>query len=159
MQEPPPITSRQYSKHSLDVFMCGTTRSSSQQSSSVPGNSHTLKLRWKRLQKPLYLLFVEEMSHFDITGAGTGAVGIQRDRELTPSTGGLCRGRGYGPGYAWIRLRSLSKTLCDLRLLRLVRQAQSPTGRKRPPALHTELQDPVRRSHDEIREEQHRTQH
>jgi hypothetical protein len=27
------------------------------------------------LQKPLYLFFVEEASHFDITGAGTGAVG------------------------------------------------------------------------------------
>jgi hypothetical protein len=63
--------------------------------------------------------------------------------DQTPSTGGLCRGRGYGPGYAWIRLRSLSKTLCDLQLLRLVRQAQPPTGRKRPRALHTELQDPV----------------
>jgi hypothetical protein len=27
------------------------------------------------LQKPLYLFFVEETSHLDITGAGTGAVG------------------------------------------------------------------------------------
>jgi hypothetical protein len=54
-------------------------------------------------------------------------------------SGGLCRGRGYGPGYAWIRLRSLSKTLCDLHLRRRVRQAQPPTGRQRPPALHTEL--------------------
>ena len=27
------------------------------------------------LQKPLYLFFVEETSHFDVTGAGTGAVG------------------------------------------------------------------------------------
>jgi hypothetical protein len=72
------MTSRQYSKHSLNVFMCGTTRSSSQWPSSVPGNSHTLKLRserGKRLQKPLYLFFVEGTSHFELTGAGTGAVG------------------------------------------------------------------------------------
>ena len=47
---------------------------------------------------------------------------------------------GYGYG-SWF---SLSKTLCDLHLQRRVRQAQSPTGRQRPRALHTELQDPVR---------------
>jgi hypothetical protein len=75
------------------------------------------------------------------------ASGASRQRDQTPSTGGLCRARGYGPGYAWIRLtyvlRSLSKTLCDLHLLRRVRQAQSPTGRQRPQALLTELEDPV----------------
>jgi hypothetical protein len=65
--------------------------------------------------------------------------------DQTPSTGGLCRGRGYGPGCAWIRLtyvlRSLSKTLCDLHLLRRVRQAQSPVpyGTTASSALHTEL--------------------
>jgi hypothetical protein len=47
---------------------------------------------------------------------------------------------GYGYG-SWF---GLSKTLCDLHLQRRVRQAQSPTGRQRPRALHTELKDPVR---------------
>jgi hypothetical protein len=28
--------------------------------------------------------------------------------DQTPSTGGLCRGRGYGPGYGWILQQSSS---------------------------------------------------
>ena len=69
--------------------------------------------------------------------------------QTPPSTGGSAGAvdtalatLGYGYG-SWF---SLSKTLCDLHLQRRVRQAQSPTGRQRPRALHTELEDPVKLS-------------